>query len=255
MKNPAASWFLIALSALNGCAEKRRNTDAGMDANVPSCGKPTTGTAAPFSQPASSVAHVIDGRFTGQEWANAIRLEGLFTDVYLDYRAPYLYMLNDWRANAQGIRPDCYNQFDLNVGGDRVDVKVYGDDHVDVTGATEVAGAYSLSPSPLWTTPHTIWEFKLAVKSDQIDICCYDPVTSASCDQLSQEPSIFSIQTNGGGGLLVTRTTPASTSVLANGSACGGGQGICGSGSTCLTSDAGTVCTAGSEVDAGGPVQ
>src|SRR6185369_4574634 len=118
------------------------------------------GTLPFVSQSPSRVPHVIDGRFTGEEWANATRLEGLLTDVYLDYEAPFLYMLNDWRANSQGIRTDCYNQFLLRVGDQLIDLKVYGDNHVEVTGAVKAAGAYSLSPSPQWSTPHAIWEFK-----------------------------------------------------------------------------------------------
>src|SRR5262249_28971673 len=145
-------------------------------------------------QPPSAHAHVIDGQFTGDEWAHAERLEGMLTDVYFDYQAPYLFMLNDWRANSEGIRPECYNQFNLKIGCYRIDLKVYGDGHIEVSDSYAGEGAFAVATSPHWAVAHAIWEFALEVPDGQVDVGCMDPVNMWNCEQLTAEPVMFSIQ-------------------------------------------------------------
>jgi hypothetical protein len=195
---------------------------------------------------------VIDGRFTGDEWARAIRLEGLLTDVYLDYQAPYLFMLNDWRVNREGIRPACYNEFRLTIGCDSVDLKVYGDGHAEVTGATEVAGGYSVSYSPAWPIPHTIWEFQLAVNVGDIEVDCLDPVTLSTCEELTQEPVRFLATPSATGrGLSVARLVPASVPLLPQGASCGTGAGVCATGLSCTPSSEVATCQPTASADPG----
>src|SRR5687767_3385562 len=79
---------------------------------VPMC--PAMPAAGMSGQTAAVTAHVVDGRFTGEEWAHALVLPGVLTNVYLDYQGGYLYLLNDWRVNEEGVRDDCFNQFRLN---------------------------------------------------------------------------------------------------------------------------------------------
>lgn len=188
--------------------------------------------------------HVIDGAFTGQEWQSTTRLEGLFTDVYLDYREGRLYFLNDWRSNDEGIRPDCFNLFKIRVGEDWIDLRVYGSGEVAVTRngfdiSDNVTGAYGFGPSPEQAIPHTIWEFSLRVEPTQIDICCFDPLTESSCEELAHEPMIVSIDASGSGPRIRRSVPEGSVTRLEEGAACGAREGICEDGLTCMAVDTG----------------
>lgn len=203
----------------------------------------------------STDTHVVDGAFTGEEWTGATRLEGLFTDVYMDYRAGRLYFLNDWRSNDEGITPNCYNYFQIRVGTGYLDLRVFGDGHVEVTRdyvpvELGAEGAYGFGPSPAWSTPHTIYEFSIPLVAAQIDVCCFDPVTSSSCDQLTHEPVVLSLRTSGAG-VEVARYVPPDVPRRALGASCGGGVGICIDGARCDTSGGSPICVA--IPDAGAP--
>ncbi len=178
--------------------------------------------------------HVVDGAFSSaREWLPESRMEGLLTDVYFDYEAPTLHVLNDWRANVGGISPDCFNLFALNVGAERVELRVYGDGRVDVAGIDgPVEGAYGFGPSPQYPFPHTIFEFSIALPAGQVDVCCRDPVSSSECDQLVSEPVAFSI-TTGEGLPRIRRTVAPSIPRLTEGGACGRGEGLCAEGLSC----------------------
>lgn len=203
----------------------------------------------------SSDQHVVDGQFTGDEWRDAERLEGLFTDVYVDYHEGRLYFLNDWRANVEGIRPDCFNYFQIRVGETWFDLRVYGDGHVEVERNGEPAsvgaeGAYGFGPSPTQARPHTIYEFSLPVTGNRVDVCCFDPLTRANCDMLAHEPAIISISARAGQTRVRRAIVDGSVNRLSVGEACGDGQGICADGLTCE----GRVCAGRPEpVDASVP--
>jgi hypothetical protein len=188
--------------------------------------------------------HVVDGRFGPDEWAGATRLEGVLTDVYLDYRDGYLYVLNDWRAGAGDIRTDCFNRFDATVGRTNVEIRVYGDDHIEVDGLERDGnGAYGYGTSPTWDTPHTIYEFRLAVPDGPIAICCLDPTTSSTCEELATEPVHFSLEVVAGG-VRVARGLPSAVRELGPGASCGRGEGVCGRGMRCDLATTGVrVCT------------
>ena len=197
----------------------------------------TEGTVAVRSGPGDAPV-TVDGRFTGDEWAGAVRLEGLFTDVYVDYRDGRLYFLNDWRANSEGIRRDCFNYFQVRIGEEWIDLRVYGDGRVEATrdGAPaplSASGAYGFGRSPGNPEPHTIYEFSLAVRGGQFDVCCFDPLTRASCDELAHEPAVISLSRQGSELRVRRSIVPGTVQRLAEGEACGAGEGICEDGLTC----------------------
>lgn len=199
---------------------------------------PTRGAGLWEAQPRSDAPVTVDGRFTGDEWAGAVRLEGLFTDVYVDYRDGRLYFLNDWRANSEGIRRDCFNYFQVRIGEEWIDLRVYGDGRVEATrdGAPaplSASGAYGFGRSPGNPEPHTIYEFSLAVRGGQFDVCCFDPLTRASCDELAHEPAVISLSRYGSELRVRRSIVPGTVQRLAEGEACGAGEGICEDGLTC----------------------
>lgn len=204
----------------------------------------------------TETAHVIDGAFTGDEWADVEPQQGLFTDVYIEYRAGRLYFLNDWRANDDGIRPECFNFFSFKVGGDRLELRVFGNGDVVVSRRGveiehDAEGAYGFGPSPVEPSPHTIYEFSIPLPTgEEINICCFDPVTFASCDVLRKEPMVISLRASDG--VQVRRSVPiGSTLRLSRGAACGAGQGICEDGLTCARVGDAQQCEGASPPDAG----
>lgn len=197
-----------------------------------------SGTGAWEAQAASDVPHVVDGRFTGTEWEHTTKLEGLFTDVYMDYRDGRLYFLNDWRANQQGIRADCYNYFQVRIGVEWIDLRVLGDGQVqvrrgDVPVAISADGAYGFGPSPAYPQPHTIYEFSLAVDVPEIVVCCLDPLVESSCEHLTQEPMAVSLRVSGGTTQVRRQIVAGSVSRLGAEATCGSQQGICADGLRC----------------------
>jgi len=212
---------------------------------APTC-RGITGVAEWLDQTPSAVTHVVDGAFTGEEWTGATKLQGMFTDVYMDYREGRLYFLNDWRANSEGARPTCFNYFQIRVGTDYLDLRVFGDGHVEVTRnrvPVEIAneGAYGFGPSATWSVPHTIFEFSLALEASQIDVCCFDPVTESQCEQLTHEPVVMSVRASASG-VQVAREVPADTPRRAVGGSCNAGEGVCVDGARCEPSAAGPTC-------------
>lgn len=182
--------------------------------------------------------HVVDGRFGEGEWDGAEELEGLFTNVFLDFRDGRLYVLNDWRRNHEGIRPDCFNLFTLRVGLDFIDMRVFGDGHVEVLRNGEAVdlgaeGAYGFHSSADDAEPHSIYEFSLPVSVRDIDICCFDPISESTCEELAHEPIVVSIRPGSGDGIRVGRQVPDDVPSLGDGDACGHGEGICGPGLHC----------------------
>lgn len=219
----------------------------------------TSGLGAFSTQPPLGAAHVVDGRFTGGEWEAATRIEGLMTDVYVDLQDGRLYFLNDWRSNTEGIRPDCFNYFRLTVGDEDIELRVFGSGEVEVTRdgvdvSDNAVGAYGFGPSPMVEEPHTIYEFSLGVSANEIDVCCFDPVTESTCDVLAQEPMVVSIRA--ARGVEVRRSVPVGTRRLPRGARCGEGQGICEDGLSCARVGDGRECVvpaAAPAPDAGAP--
>ncbi len=234
-----------------------------IDAAPVRCRPALSGTGAWEAQAASDVPHVVDGRFSGGEWDDATRLEGLFTDVYMDYQGGRLYFLNDWRANQQGIRDDCSNYFQVRIGADWIDLRVFGDGRVEVRRdevpvPIRAEGAYAFAPSPDYPQPHTIYEFSLVVDVPDVVICCLDPLLEASCQQLTEEPMAVSLRVSGGATQVRRQIVAGSVSRLGADAACGSQQGICADGLAC--DDARHVCAVptrpridGGDVDASPP--
>ena len=123
------------------------------------------------------ILHKIDGAFTGwpdttdcAEWADA-PIKGVFGDLYIAYDNKRLYVLNDWHLRSDApIGPTFYNEFTLATGDGEQQwvVKVFGDDHMEVTLdgdpydiSTLDKAAAGFGPSPNHATPHTIYEFVL----------------------------------------------------------------------------------------------
>jgi len=221
-----------AVLSCHACSAQKDTGDVLAEPDI--CIPPDPASSAWRNQPSSAQVHVIDGQFGAGEWDGVIPLEGVLTDVYLEYQAPFLYVLNDWRGNVEGIRPDCYNEFRLTVGSGGVVLRVFGDSHVTVSGAElDAKGAYAFTASPRWSTPHTIYEFRVAVPgAGTISVCCLDPVSASTCDHLVKEPVVFAIS-YGLSSTTVARDPEEDVRELDEGAACGGGEGICREGLSC----------------------
>ena len=130
--------------------------------------------------------------------------------------------------------------------------------HVDarlVIAGHDGEGATGFGPSPVWSQPHTIFEFRAAVPDGPISVGCMDPVSESTCGTLTCEGVVFAIQP--GSPTLVGRIVDTSIPQIAPGGACGEGQGLCMNGSTCVGTDmgnAGFCAVISAVVDAGGPV-
>jgi hypothetical protein len=197
-----------------------------------------SGTGDWEAQAMTGAPHVVDGQFTGSEWEGATKLEGLFTDVYMDYRDGRLYFLNDWRANDEGIRADCYNYFQVRIGDEWIDLRVFGNGEVqvhrdDVPVSISAEGAYGFGASPDYPTAHTIYEFSLAVDVPEIVVCCIDPLLESSCEDLTQEPMAVSIRLSGGGTQVRRQLAAGAVTRLGPDAACGDQEGICADGLGC----------------------
>ena len=149
-----------------------------MSSFSPGC---VVGAALPpdVSCPPCSGPATVDGAFTGwkdgedglgSEWFGVKPIAGKFARMFVCQRSQgTLHVLNDWllRDDAD-ICPDMYNRFRFLAGGglQSWEVRVYGDDRVEVTldGApmhNGAAGRYSYGSSPLQDKKHTIFEFVL----------------------------------------------------------------------------------------------
>ncbi len=222
------------------------DTDSGLD-DVYGCGPPAPDDL--DGQGVAPVEHVIDGEFSGGEWDSANPLQGRLTDLYLDFEAPYLYLLNDWRANTEGVRPDCFNLFVLWVEEREIEVRVFGSGEVTarLDGARAddlVTGAYGFGSSPGWSTPHTIYEFQLdtGIASGAVNVCCFDPTTESTCEILTEEPLVGTLFVGAGGGVEVGRDVPGDEYRPGSGELCGDGEGICADGSRCVEVDGVARC-------------
>ncbi len=225
------------------CVERTRRVctnceTADGQSHGPRLSCPIIGAEDVFDQSAGFVPHVVDGDFTGGEWNNAVPLEGLYTNVYLDYRDGRLYLLNDWRANQQGIRPNCRNYFQITVGDEWLDLSVYGDGRVvlerpDGEELDQVDGAYGFHPSVDNPEPHTIYEFSVEVQPGTISVCCFDPITEARCDVLAREPMMVTITSESGTRSRVGCVVSSAVARIEEGGACGSGEGICAGELTC----------------------
>ncbi|MEM6956907.1 MAG: hypothetical protein AAF645_14530 [Myxococcota bacterium] len=192
-------------------------------------------------------AHVVDGSFTGEEWAHVVPQEGVMTDLYLDYADGHLYLLNDWRANTEGIRPDCFNHFQFTLEDTKVTMKVYGNGRVEVLLNDEPnpevgQGMYGFGPSPLNPTPHTMFELSLELDVDVANVCCTDPVSLSTCEIMQREPVSFTIDARGARPR-VGRFVPERVVQLSEGAPCGTGEtGVCSEGLRCQRVGAGRAC-------------
>lgn len=133
---------------------------------------PAEGTVFPAAT-CGAAAPVIDGRFTGwvgaltHEWSCAPSAAGRFGRLYLRVVGNSLYALNDWRLRDDlPVCPQMFNQFTLIVPGQGTwSVKVYGDQHVDVTlngkKHDAAAGAAGFATSPNLSRAHAMFEFRI----------------------------------------------------------------------------------------------
>ena len=189
----------------------------------------------------------MDGEFTGAEWDNIVPLEGVLTDLYLDYRDGYLYAMNDWRVNREGVEPDCFNRFNLTLKSEgpaeSIEVRVYGDGRVEVErdgATTEAQGAYGFGPGPRYEHDHTRFEFRIRIAEGDLAMCLADPVARSTCQELTAEPVTFLMrladQPRAGRRFNGARQ-------LSRGMPCGDGSGACADGLQCLDDEGPRVCT------------
>jgi hypothetical protein len=145
----------------------------------------------------------IDGQFTGwngksgeHEWSFVSPLRGQYALLYLNYDQKNLYLLNDWLPNTtKEVPPGCFNYFQFTAGNDALEVRAYGDQHLEATlNGVDVSAqgqsATGFHSSPNLATPHTIFEFRLPVpdmSSFQMSMC--DPSSSYPPPQVSVDPS------------------------------------------------------------------
>lgn len=255
---------MLAAGVLSGCEEERRGlerTPSVSSSPPPSSSSSSSSACTPSgvgdweAQPADENIHVVDGQFGREEWASAVPLEGVLTDVYMHVQNGRLYFLNDWRRNTEGIRPDCNNYFRFSLPSGRIDLRVFGDGRVEVTRGGELIevgaeGAYGFGPSPAYPLSHTIYEFSLPLEDEELDICCFDPVSLSTCEDHEREPMVVSVQRSGGSGTVrVRRQIPPDVTRLGDGDSCGEGQGICEDGFRCI----GRACVRSTPRDAGAP--
>jgi hypothetical protein len=176
-------------------------------------------------------------------------LEGQYADVYLDVRDGELLLLNDWRANSEGIDVDCFNLFEITIDGVGVTIRLFPDGRVEVEGTSRlVTGAYGFGPSPLSPFDHTIFELSISVAdAPPIHVCLFDPLTFVGCDGLAAEPMVFSVVAGGPDDpTQVQRSTLApGLARLTDGEACATGVGVCQTGLRCVPSGPMRVCTPG----------
>lgn len=187
--------------------------------------------------------HVIDGRFTGDEWVHVPPLQGQYTDVYIDVRGGNLYLLNDWHVNDQGSSEGCFNLFALEIGGRRLEVRVFSErievDGLDVTGD----GTAGFGPSERYPEPHTMWEFRIPFAStSDVIVCAHDPASYSAClapptdstcatqPLLTSEPTVFTIAADGS---RVRRSVPPGVPRIPEGGPCGIELGVCEDGLSC----------------------
>jgi len=168
-----------------------------------------------FGDPRPCPEPVVDGKFTGvmedgdNEYSCGGSLKGVYGRLFVapspDRRT--LFFLNDWYLKTDGPIPSaCYNLFSISAASHLVQVRVFGDQHVEVVvdgeptdlGA-EGATTWSLSPAEP-TKRHTIFEFSLPLEGfRQWEMNEADPGSSNSqhdwqCDEddeLVEEPTIL----------------------------------------------------------------
>ena len=197
------------------------------------------------------VPHVVDGDFSGGEWAGVQPVSGMFTDLYLDWAAPSLFAINDWRANEEGVRGDCYNRFDLCVDGRPLyELRVHGDGHAEARVGDRIVaavseGAAGFGPSPAFRTPHTIYEFRLDLEGSPswVSVTAKDPDSLEQCEILTEEPAYGGIDVGGDRGR-VARGIEGDVPWLPPGASCAVGEGLCEDGSRCVDGPNGPTCVA-----------
>lgn len=194
---------LTVLATAAGCLQSP--TDPVL---APYEGRDTVGTTCPTP--------TVDGAFTGwtggkfgwhefHESCDGSKIEGLYGTVYIagDPETGYLHVLNDWHLQSDAAAPrDCYNLFFLNLAGTLFEIRLYGDDRLEVTRDGQPAdvdgdGASGYTTSPDYPeTPHAIYEFRLRVNPGTFAMYEKDPAAgsvSTLCDDdddLVPEPTI-----------------------------------------------------------------
>ena len=114
------------------------------------------------------------------EWSDIAYIEGKYSRIYLDFTVAgatgTFYCINDWMTNQDdgqvsgGLLSNEYNRFNLTMGGDAYEIRIYADGHGDVfkNGSPAVLPGF-LSKCSWSTSPnepsvlHTIWEFSFEV--------------------------------------------------------------------------------------------
>ncbi|MBI5610886.1 MAG: hypothetical protein HY902_18550 [Deltaproteobacteria bacterium] len=148
---------------------------------------------------------VIDGDFSPGEWPCHVPMPGKFSYLYLRLEGERLHVLNDWLLrDDKPVTPAMYNlfQFSTGDGAQAWDLRVYGDNHVEVKlngqPAPIAEGASGFHPSPNQAKPHTIFEFALGDHQNPVQPgACYfmnhDPGNASDdpAGSLVQEPTVF----------------------------------------------------------------
>jgi len=148
----------------------------------------------------------IDGQFTVVakdgyvEWPDE-PVTGIYGDLYVQFCDGVLSMLNDWHFRDDApIEPDWYNLFQLSTDIGQLDIRVYGDQHIEALLDGEpipAVGASGFHPSPRHPQPHTIFEFSIPFAGNRISMVEKDPapgVFPTGKDALVAEPTGFEIE-------------------------------------------------------------
>ena len=169
------TWLLVAWMVACGGGTLGSDRDAVED-DAADGDDPAVPGVTPVIPEDPLCGYTIDGRFTGwdgpgdatHEWSSGERVEGVFGIMHADLCGERLIFLNDWLLNDKGaIAATSYNLFYINLEGGLFELRLYGDQHLDVwwngqpyDGWFEGATTFSASPDAP-EVPHTIFEFAL----------------------------------------------------------------------------------------------
>lgn len=103
------------------------------------------------------------------EWSDITPQQGRYSKIYFDYVGTTFYVVNDWFANQDGMRPDEFNRFTFKIGTTPIEIRIYPDGGQVLGGTlTNFKSATGWGKSPNLDTDHMIWEFQFDVEPTRI---------------------------------------------------------------------------------------